>query len=271
MKKALVLLLSFFSVSSAYVSAATLVESNTVKSSELITDFAVIKDASDAQVIGVFTLYKAGSGDRGPSVLATSADETITMFAGDQSVVCTSAENCRIPYIPGVPYRVELKRFNGEVFSAITEIPNETRILTPNDNSFFDDKSPIEFSWVVAKDNGPRGIALSVFLDDQITTCSTTGNIDWKTEGTAVAPAKYVSTCQLPLRARFAVFYVNPVLMRGVAGGTLKGYSTARINFTYMENGTSFQRVRGPLTREEALDFLGSVPKAQTSTQRILR
>lgn len=231
----------------------------------------MIKDASETEVVGVFYLFKAGAGDRGPTLLATSADESITAFVGDKIVNCGNKQECRIPFIKDATYRVELKRFNGETFSTQTTIPNETRILSPNDNAIVSENTAVEFKWIVSRENGPRGITLSIFLGDQITTCKTTGFLDWKTEGTAIAPAEYVSTCQLPLRAKFGVFYVNPVGMPGVAGGTLKGYSTARLFYTYMDSGTIVEPARTPMNQQELSELLNSAPVTNMVTQTLVR
>lgn len=251
--------------------ASDLQQSNTVQSNELITDFAVIKDASDSDVVGIFNLFKAGAGERGPTLLAISADETITAYVGDQTINCGNKQECRLPFIKDATYRVELKRFNGETFSTQTVLPNETRILAPNDNAIFNGNTAIEFSWIVARDNGPRGITLSVYLGEQIETCKTTGFVNWKTEGTAIAPAEYVSACQLPLRAKFSVFYVNPVAMPGVAGGTLKGYSTARIFFTYMDSSTIVESVKTPMTQQELFEITNSTSSPGVISETLMR
>jgi hypothetical protein len=165
---------------------------------------------------------------------------------------------------------VEFKRATGETFTADTQLPAETNILTPSENSSFDKVTPIHTSWTVARDNGPRGITLSVFLGDQINTCGTEGNVSWDTEGTATIPANYVASCRLPLKARFGVFYVNPNRVAGVAGGTFKGYSTARVNFIYSDKGSSYQLDKSPFTAED-LRMLTEAKKSGHRSMQILR
>lgn len=250
---------------------AELQQSNTVVSAELITDFALIKDASDADVVAQLALYKDGGPDKGPSLLAISANETITLTVGDKSVVCQADKDCRLPFVKGATYRAELKRFNGETFKTETKLPNETAILSPAPNSSFKSNEAIRFSWIVARDNGPRGIALSVFLGDQIKTCSTEGWLDWDTEGTATAPANYIGRCIPPLRAKFTVFYVNAVAMPGVAGGTLKGYSTARLDYTYIDSGINLDLVKTPLTKAEIRELTAAARDGKVATQTLRR
>ena len=268
LKHAIIFSLAVLFTLSASHAWAALEPSNSVKSSELITDFALIKDASDPEVTSILNLFKVGKENRGPSLLETSPDDVITLKVADHIVTCLPNKECRLPYLPGELYKAELKRGNGESFSTTTMLPKETRITTPNDNSMFNQNDPVDFSWVVARAEGPRGITLSVFLNEQISTCSTSGNIDWLTEGTAKAPANYVSTCVPPLRARFGVFYVNLSPMPGVAGGTLKGYSTARVFYTYMPDGIRVERTQRPLEREEFLEMIGERqnPTAVTKT-----
>lgn len=245
--------------------------SNTVKSGELITDFSVVKDASEADVVGTVNLFRVGQGERGPTLLQISADDVITLSVQDKSVICFQNKECRLPYIKGETYRSELKRGNGEVFKNETTLPPETKILAPAENTLVNKDDAVHFSWEVARADGPRGISLSVFLGEQIKTCGTTGFISWDTEGTATAPAKYVSTCKAPLRARFNVFYVNPAKATGVAGGTLKGYSTARVSFSYVEPSISFDLDPSPLTLEDIRELNEAAASGQRATQTLRR
>lgn len=245
--------------------------SNTVKSNELITDFSVIKDASEGDVVGIVNLFRVGQGERGPTLLQISADDVITLSVADKSVVCLQNKECRLPYLKGETYRSELKRFNGEVFKNETTLPPETKILAPAENALVKKDDAVRFTWEVARAEGPRGIALSVFLGEQIKTCSTTGFLDWDSEGSAIAPAKYVSTCRAPLRARFSVFYVNPARAAGVAGGTLKGYSTARVSYSYVEPTISFDLERSPLTLDDVREINEAAASGKRVTQTIRR
>jgi len=256
---------------SADVSAEPLQESNTVLSAELITDFALIKDASDAEVTGAVNLFKAGKGEKGPVLLAISADDVISISVEGKSVTCLQNKECRLPFIKGAIYRSEFRRYNGEIIKAETLLPNETKVLSPADNSKFSKNDGIRISWVVSRPDGPRGITVSVFLGDQIKTCSTTGGVDWDTEGTATVPEKYVGTCRAPLRARFGVFYVNVNPMRGVGGGTLKGYSTARLFFNYVDPEVQFEIDQKPLTLADVHEFNQAQKTGQRVTQTIRR
>lgn len=252
------------------VAHAELQQSNTVASSELITDFALIKDSTNADVVASLSLYKAGTEDRGPVLLATSADEKITISVGENSAVCLPEKDCRLPFVNGASYRVELQRFNGEVISATTLLPNETRILSPAENTVAAVDEALDFSWVVARASGTRGLAVSVFLGEQTKTCSTQGSVDWKTEGTATVPANYVGHCQPPLKARFVVFYVNVIPMAGVAGGTLKGYSTATLHFSYVDRNVVIESA--PFTHVEARELVNATRDGKSvSTQTLLR
>lgn len=250
---------------------AELQQSNTVASKELITDFALVKDASETDVVANLALFKDGGPEKGPSLLAISANETITLSVDDKSVVCQADKDCRLPFIKGATYRAELKRFNGEIFKAETQLPNETKILSPVENTIVKPTDPVHFEWVVARDNGPRGITVSVYLGEQVKTCNTHGGVNWETEGTATVPANYIGNCIPPLNAKFGVFYVNAVPMPGVAGGTLKGYSTARLHFSYLDTGVSVDLVRAPLTKAELHELTTAAREGKVSTQTLQR
>jgi hypothetical protein len=228
----------------AAAESQALQQSNTIPSNRLITDFAVIKTAGEADVLAVINLFKAGENNSGPVMLAISPNETITITVAGKSVVCPNNAECRVPFVKEGIYSAELKRFNGEIFRAETLMPAETGIVAPTNNSVVRVSDPVQVTWIKSESNGPYGLTMSVFLGDQIDTCSTTGSISWDTDNTATIPANLVATCRAPLRARFSVFYSNLTPVRGVAGGTLKAYSVANLFFTYWDGTSQVRDIR---------------------------
>ncbi len=143
--------------------------------------------------------------------------------------------------------------------------------MSPAENTNVKKNDAVHITWVVSRPEGPRGISVSVFLGEQIKTCSTAGWVSLDTEGTATVPEKYVGGCRAPLRARFGVFYVNVTRMPGVAGGTLKGYSTARVFFNYIDLGVQFELDGNPLTLDDIREFTEAQKSGQRVTQSIRR
>lgn len=241
-------------------------ESNTVASSELITDFSIVRTYGESGVVVLANLFKVAAGpDVGPTQLRISSDETITFSVGFNSVVCRQDQDCRLPFVPEGMYDVAFRRPSGEMIYSRTQLPRETRITSPSEGAYFDKTEAVDIAWTPSSSVGTHGIALSTFG------CDTEGFIDWYGDTAARVPAGYVAQCPGAFHERLTIFYVNPARVPGVAGGAFKGYSQATVHFTYLDDLVVEDYVARPLSRCELADVLATAEKGGPGTTVVAR
>lgn len=210
-------------------------ESSAVPSSALITDYAVIRDSLTPNVVVISTFFRAPvDSSSGPAELSISESDVIVAGVGVHEVRCRQGQDCVLPFVEGAPYRVSLSRANGDSSAASIGLPRETRITSPREGALFTKDEPVVVSWTPSASTGNYGLALSSFLGGL--DCDTQGFIDWFADTSAKIPAGYLGQCPGSFRERFVVFYTNLTSMPSVAGGVLKGYATATLHFTYLDD-----------------------------------